>query len=102
MKLLPAASVMNWAFRARYRRKDRCKRFARLGQYPNRLYTFADLSNGSRLLRLRGKDNVYFCVMPAQQEQFYPGRWSRWMRSSSIDPNRMVPSGNCASIEPSE
>jgi hypothetical protein len=30
------------------------------------------------------------------------GRWSRCARSSSIDANRIMPSGICASIEPSE
>src|SRR5438094_5461622 len=32
---------------------------------------------------------------------FY-GRWSRWARNSSIEANRIMPSGICASIEPSE
>ena len=29
-------------------------------------------------------------------------RWSRWARSSSIEAKRIMPSGICASIEPSE
>jgi len=29
-------------------------------------------------------------------------RWSRWERSASIEANRIMPSGICASIEPSE
>src|SRR5215470_9974354 len=102
IKLLPAASVMTTTFQLDFSHTIPRKGFCRDRILSQEGYTFAYLSDTRRLLQRCDQHNAILCVGSATEVKSYPVRWSRWVRNSSIDPKRIVPSGNSASIEPSE
>src|SRR5216684_5852933 len=113
MKLLPAASVMALNLskivvthgNLGRNLESNLERNLQIGKYPaktNTLSGFPTTVEYERIVAEVTRTTAFYFSMPARRKYSVQGRWSRCARSSSMDTNRIMPSGIWASIEPSE
>jgi hypothetical protein len=76
-----------------------------IGKYPASTNTLSGFSTTVEYERIAAdvtRTTAFYFSRPACHKYSAQGRWSRCARNSSMDANRIMPSGIWASIEPSE